>query len=172
MTVKNHILTTANIYLGSSIFLLPIQQFDMTQQNLFNLSLVGLFLGAIFPDIDESNSFILRWLRFSLPLKHRTITHNILVYLLTMIVVYYIDINIGLTIFVLGFGLGAILHILEDSVTNSGVNWALKPILNKFALLPKRFRFNTNSNFENFILFPLNLLIIFVLNYAYLILTL
>ena len=121
---------------------------------------IGIVIGALLPDIDEEHSYIGRRLFFiAAPLNaligHRTLTHNLFLYVPLLIFGYYYPSYISM-----GIAIGAMLHVLEDSVTNSGANWALRPLLSKFALLPKPLRFSTNGAFENFVYLPVMSIIV------------
>jgi len=158
MTVKSHVLTSISIGVMLPIMLYP----HILDSNSIYLYIFGVIFGALLPDIDESHSYIgKRLYLISLPLNkligHRTLTHNIFIYALIIYLGYHYHYHLLL---ITGIAVGAILHILEDSVTKSGVKWALKPILNKFVLLPRPLRFSTGGKFENFVYIPIITLIV------------
>ncbi len=153
MTAKNHVVTTITVVLIPIIFN-PSMLSYLSVDN-FALILSGVIFGSLLPDIDEPNSYIGRKVAFfseiaNSSVGHRTITHNLFVWILFGLYGYYF-----LNYFIIGMSIGAMLHILEDSATNSGVKWALKPLYTGFAILPKRFRFNTNGKFENYVYTPI-----------------
>lgn len=124
--------------------------------------MIGLVVGSLLPDIEESNSVVGRqfpllsdWLNKKI--GHRTYTHNILFYLLLFIFAYYKSLNSSQFIyfFLLGFSLGSILHSLEDCLTNSGVSNAMRPLLNNFVILKEKYRFSTDGVFENYVYYPI-----------------
>lgn len=159
MTAKSHTSTSLAIALSPIVFYYDID----IQSNIQYLMLyiAGVIFGSLFPDIDEENSSIARNVELiagtlNTLIGHRTLTHNIFIY--APVIIYgIVNFYTPIGVFVLAIGIGAILHILEDSITNSGVNWALKPLITKFALLPRQFRFQTNGNFESFVYFPLTM---------------
>ena len=156
MTAKSHV--TTSFAVGAMTPLLYNHEWLHTTAFLYYA--VGIVIGALLPDIDEEHSYIGRRLFFiAAPLNdligHRTLTHNLFLYIPLLIYGYYWHSYISL-----GIGIGAMLHVLEDSATNSGANWALRPILYKFALLPRALRFSTNGVFENFVYLPIVTIIV------------
>ena len=154
MTAKSHVITSLTVGL---IPILLIPEYMIYAKEFVLIYIAGVVLGSLFPDIDEENSSIGRKTIFissmlNKLIGHRTWTHNIFLYIPFFFLGVYINGYYG--VFIVGFSIGAVLHILEDSITNSGVNYALRPFLHKFALLPKRLRFKTNGNFENLIFYP------------------
>jgi len=150
MTAKSHIVTTFNIA-GMMPLILNNNWLLNTHEYYY---IAGVLFGALFPDIDEEHSYIGKKSYFfsfllNKVIGHRTLTHNLFIYM-PFVIYGYVKLNF----FALGFGIGAMLHILEDSITNSGVKWALKPFFNHFALLPKRLRFSTNGYFEKGVYLP------------------
>jgi len=163
MTAKSHVVTTFNIA-GMMPLILNNEWWLNTHEYYYYIA--GILFGALFPDIDEEHSYIGRKFYFIAVLLnravgHRTLTLNLFIYV-PFIIYGYIKPNF----FALGFGIGAILHILEDSITNSGAKWALKPFFNHFALLPKRLRFSTNGYFEKGIYLPI-VSVITIMQFAY-----
>lgn len=166
MTAKNHVATTL------SVVLMPmLADIQFLYNNVFVVSvfLAGVIFGSLLPDIDESNSYIGSKVAIFSSLAnsaigHRTITHNVFVWIIIGLYGYFSGV-----MFVVGLSIGAILHILEDSATNSGAKWAFKPLYSSFALLPKRFRFKTNGAFENYVYTPI-ITLVFVVEIAYLLL--
>lgn len=159
MTAKSHIVTNFNVAL-LPLSLYPDVIFYDGFHNQYYLFVAGVLFGSLLPDIDEPNSFLGKRVEFfskdlNSLIGHRTFTHNILLYLAIMSVsVYFIEPNYYEVFFVLGFCTGAILHIFEDSLTNSGVKNAMKPFIKNFIMMPKSLRFSTNGVFENFIYIP------------------
>jgi len=152
MTAKSHILTTVNIA-GLLPLILSNEEWWLNTHEYYYY-IAGILFGALFPDIDEEHSYIGRRFYFlsvilNKIIGHRTITHNLFVYIPFIIYGYMQSSYLSI-----GFGVGAILHILEDSVTNSGVKWALAPFFHHFVLLPKQLRFSTNGFFEKGVYIP------------------
>ena len=159
MTAKSHLTTTL------AIGILPLYLFKNELVYIFDyiaVYIIGLVIGSLLPDIEESNSVVGRkvpllseWLNKSI--GHRTHTHNILIYILIFLFAYYKSLHSSEFIFILliGFSLGSILHILEDCLTNSGVRGAMNPIIQNFVILKEKYRFNTDGKFENFVYYPI-----------------
>ncbi len=159
MTAKSHFTTTL------AIGILPLYFFRNEIVYMFDyvaIYVIGLVIGSLLPDIEESNSVVGRqvpllseWLNKKI--GHRTYTHNILFYLAILVFTYYQSLTSShfIYVFLIGFSLGSILHTLEDCLTNSGVSGAMKPLLDNFVILKKEYRFNTDSVFENYVYYPI-----------------
>ena len=170
MTAKSHVTSTL------AIGVLPIYFYGYEIFYIFDymaLYLIGLVVGSLLPDIEESHSYIGRkavWLssRLNKAIGHRKITHRITVYLPILFISYYMSLNSNnfFYIFLIGFSLGSILHSLEDCLTDGGVSEAMKPFIKNFVLLKREWRFNTNGKFENFIYYPI-ISIIFLTEVAF-----
>lgn len=97
--------------------------------------------GALLPDIDEPSSTIGKKFPYiAYPIKiffgHRTITHNAVVSIISNY------------IYLIAFGLGMFIHIMQDSMTYRGVRGAFFPFQKyyyNFVLLPRVFRFAVGS---------------------------
>lgn len=159
MTAKSHIVTNFNFAL-LPMLLFPDLIFSGGYHNQYYLFLAGVLFGSLFPDIDEPNSSLGRKVWFlskdiNLLIGHRTFTHNILLYLAIALFSFILmEFEHYEIFFIFGFCLGAIFHILEDSVTNSGVKKAFRPLFENFTLIPSYIKFKTDGNFENFIYIP------------------
>lgn len=160
MTAKSHVLTTLNV----AIIPLLMNPLMIYQNNIqeYYLFIGGVILGSLFPDIDESNSYIGKCFPLissstNFAIGHRTLTHNFFIWIFVLTYGFTTEIN-----FIVGIGFGAIFHIIEDSITNSGAKWALKPFPVNFILLPKKLMFDTNKKFENFIYLPVVTIILLV----------
>ena len=159
MTAKSHINTTL------AIGILPLYLYGDNIVYMFDyvaIYIIGLVIGSLLPDVEESNSLVGRqfpilsdWLNKKI--GHRTYTHNILFYLVIFVFAYYQSLTSSqfIYIFLIGFSLGSILHSLEDCLTNGGVSGAMRPLLNNFVILKEKYRFNTDSVFENYIYYPI-----------------
>ena len=159
MTAKSHINTTIAIGILPLYFIRNeiVFMFDYVA-----IYVIGLVVGSLLPDIEESNSVVGRqfpllsdWLNKKI--GHRTYTHNILIYLVIFLFAYYQSLTGSqfIYVFLIGFSLGSMLHSLEDCLTNSGVSGAMKPLLNNFVILKEKYRFNTDSVFENYVYYPM-----------------
>lgn len=166
MTAKSHLNTTL------AIGFIPLFYFRNELIYLIDyiaVYVIGLTIGSLFPDIDESRSSIGRKIPLisgfiNTTVGHRNLTHNFFVYIPLLVYAYYKGIHTyGLEwTLLIGFCIGAILHILEDCLTNSGVSNAMKPFLPNFVILGKKYRFNTNEKFENYVFYPIISLILIV----------
>lgn len=104
--------------------------------------------GALLPDIDEPSSTVGKKFPYiAYPIKiffgHRTITHNAVVSMIIIIFGY-----ISNYIYLIAFGLGMFIHIMQDSMTYQGVRGAFFPFQKyyyNFVLLPRVFRFAVGS---------------------------
>lgn len=165
MTVKSHVLASITIF--NSVYFTAFN-YDSTA---YMFILLGVVIGSVFPDIDEPNSFLGSKVKIvSIPtnffIGHRTLTHNILVYIVPMAVLWFYGMEDSYAkLLLIGFLTGAILHILEDAVTNSGVKGAMFPLVKNFSILPYKLRFSTGGIFERFVFLPL-LFILLVVQYA------
>jgi len=159
LTAKSHVLTSLAIAISPMI----VDGYYIVNNDMGTIAtyLASVVFGALFPDIDEERSYIgsrFKFLSKSLnrSIGHRTYTHNILVYLPLLFYGFYVESYI-----LFGFSLGAILHVLEDSITNNGVKGGLRPLFKKLAPLPKSLMFNTNMFFEKAVYLPLVTLLLF-----------
>lgn len=99
--------------------------------------LAATAVGASLPDIDEYNSTVSRKsiINFSLFLKHRGITHSLLGWLIFSGGLYYLmslllPVNVNFkeipdcwSSLWLGLVIGYLLHLIEDSFSQKGVQW-------------------------------------------------
>lgn len=159
MTAKGHVL------LALPFGLLMANSFGMENIELF-VFLALVATGALFPDIDESGSYIgrrfwfLTWLIKALSVfipafKHRGVTHFFLIPALLMLT------SVGLhNVWIGGFAIGWLMHTVGDLVTIGGINGYLYPLWpkQKIVLLPNGWRFYTGSFTEKFIIAFLMLL--------------
>lgn len=160
MLDKTHIVNSLAI---ASIPLVYNMKFDID----YALFLFFIALGSILPDIDEPNSFIGKRLQFlSYPINiffgHRTITHNILIFIALSIFLY-----IQNYIFLFAISIGILLHIFQDSITYQGIKNGLFPLQRlgyNFVLLPRIFRFAVGSLTE-YIIFVLSVIFLLIVIY-------
>ncbi|NGT68456.1 metal-dependent hydrolase [Clostridium perfringens] len=143
MMYKTHLTTSLNI----SIPVLALNN------ELSLLTLTGVSLGSLLPDIDTPYSFIGARLKIiSYPLsiffKHRGGLHSII----PIIIILWIGILLN-SKFILSVSLGYFLHLLGDTFSRSGVNW-FWPFSNKSIKIPiKLLTYKTGSIKEYVILF-------------------
>ncbi len=158
----------------------------VAQPTLPTMSLATVFvallanqLGGIAPDIDQPTAPFWR----NLPVGgffgrmitrmmggHRFITHSIVGVLLAGFLVHLllgilrpIMPNVQTDLVWWAFMIGMVSHLIMDSFTKEGVPWLL-PIPVKFGFPPlKKFRITTGKWVENFVIFPLLLLLAVVI---------
>jgi len=153
MTHHNHVTLSLNALL-CILILLCMMGYSINYSS-FGIVLAGVVLGSLLPDIDEKESFIGKRTLFisfifDRLFQHRGVTHYFFVPCLIFISSFYTD---GLTsLFLIGLSFGWLFHILGDLLTYGGIFNAFFPFGNKnkrFALLPTKFRFRTNSREEH-----------------------
>lgn len=76
---------------------------------------IGCYAGALLPDID-TKSKISFMLGFSLPIKHRTITHSLLFAVLIGFIGCFLSYGLGIGLFI-----GVLTHLFLDFFTGYGV---------------------------------------------------
>jgi len=152
MTAKGHIL-------------LAITPLIAINPDLYNNPyLIGASaLGAVLPDIDEPHSYIgkrlylISDLLHYIGIKHRTITHSL--YFPAIFFILGILFN---NIYLLAIGYGALLHLIGDSLTITGVP-LFYPNKTYFNLLPEPLRFKTNGSVEYLIILILIVIDFYIL---------
>ena len=163
MTFKTHVVSSLVVGIATAKYLGNYIGLHIHSDLEFSIYLFAVAFGAVFPDIDEPNSYIGRKFGifsqlFSTFFKHRGITHT------AIVILFYLGV---LSLFVLahysnplykiagiGFIIGNIGHILGDSSTKSGVP-LLYPLYNKnFGILPKQFRYTTGGVIEYLFVLP------------------
>ncbi len=168
MLAKTHIMSTM-LTGGIVSFAVPTES--------LNYFLAVLFIGSIFPDIDENGSYIGRRMIFvslvlSLFIKHRGITHTILILLVYALIgialhAHYMYGWISWT--TAGFILGNAIHIIGDMMTRSGVAILYPFYTGSLHLMPRPLRLRTGRIIEKAIVLPLFSLLM-GLTYYYLLL--
>lgn len=143
MLYRSHLVTSACIAI-------PVLQ---VTNELNYLTLAGVCLGALLPDIDEPKSFIGEKIPI-IPsivksiLGHRGITHS----LFAVGCVFFITF-ITRNPIVFGIFLGYFFHLVEDNFSVSGIKW-LTPFSNKSYKIPISFLiYKTGSLKEHLIFF-------------------
>ncbi len=123
--------------------------------------LVGIYIfilfGSVLPDLDEENSYIGRKLPLfsvitSSIFKHRTITHY---FFIPLIIVFFAFVSNGLNrILLLSLSFGVFMHDVGDMLTKGGIIGFFFPFFpnTRVALLPRFFRFYTDSITEYMII--------------------
>lgn len=143
-------------------------------RELLGIFMASVFLGSLFPDIDEPSSKIGRkFTGVSNLIKavfgHRGVTHFFIIpTIFTLVFLLFLPKNLNLAVAGAGFIIGYFLHILGDALTKSGIKNAFYPFFKGkvFALLPVKFRFYTNSAFERTLLLPTLVFIVSMEIYA------
>ncbi len=167
MMAKNHLLVTSAITIGISSY--SIISFSSNYH--FLIFYFSALLGCLLPDIDEKESYIGRKLLFisvfvSLFLKHKTLTHYLIVPVMLGCSGYYFFLGYSQLI-IYGLTLGILLHGFEDMVTNNGIRGYFFPFFNKtnIVLLPSFLRLETGGTVElslTYVIFlPLNFILVF-----------
>ncbi len=118
---------------------------------VFGVVIAGVIAGSLLPDIDEPESYIgKRFSALAEPINklfgHRGASHYLIVPFIIFVCAAFLSGTSSL--FLWGLGFGYLFHILGDMMTLGGVYNALFPFGNKskkYAILPKNFRFKTNS---------------------------
>lgn len=132
----------------------------------FGVLLAGVVLGSLLPDIDEPESYIgKRTLFIADVLKscfgHRGMLHRFIVPFSLLVVAIFLSLPYSL--FVFGVFFGYLFHILGDMLTKGGVKGVFYPfgsVERAYGILPKRFRFYTNSSIEKLLNFMLGIFLI------------
>lgn len=166
MTAKGHVMLAT-----TGILLVESQTRFLANMNLVDATIIVLayLIGALFPDIDESESYIGNKLKifsvvFSLFVQHRTITHYFILPLFIAIIGYsfFVPFSVEqLTIY--AFAAGILMHDMGDMLTKGGIVGFFFPLFSdtRVGLLPRALRFKTFSMQEYalivFILMPLNI---------------
>lgn len=147
---KTHLSTSLNIAIPTLAL----------NNELSLLTLTGVGLGSLLPDIDTPYSFIGARLKIiSYPLsalfKHRGGLHSIVP------IIFILNLGIFLNSkFILSISLGYFIHFLGDTFSQSGVNW-FWPFSNKKIKIPvKLLTYKTGSIKEYVILFVSILILI------------
>jgi len=166
MTLKGHInLAIFPFFLFNSID--SIYNINIASTSNLPISFyIGLIIGSFFPDIDEPNSYIGKKLSFlskfirKIGIKHRTLTHSIFFpFSLFFIIAFIPELDI---LFVRGFIIGIILHIIGDAITVSGVPILYPISKRRYFLLPSFLRFRVGSKVERIIIAMLIFINIFL----------
>lgn len=149
MLYRSHLVTSACIAI-------PVLQ---ATNELNYLTLAGVCLGALLPDIDEPKSFIGEKIPIIPSIVksifgHRGITHS----LLAVGGVFFIALIMRKPIF-FGMFLGYFLHLLEDNFSVSGIKW-LTPFSNKSYKIPVSFfTYKTGGLKEHLIFFIVSVIL-------------
>lgn len=169
MTAKGHMLLASSAALGSYCALqknIVGSSFDI-QAPYSIYAYISIIIGSLFPDIDEEHSYIGNKLKpisivISSLVKHRTLTHYLLLPLLLIVFGFYLE-NYTYKIIIYGFAIGMLLHDAGDMLTKGGIRGFFFPLFSskKIVLLPDILRFRTFSMQEYifiiFALIPLNI---------------
>lgn len=148
--------------LNASLLTLPYSLYFKEPNTLFIGFATASFVGTLFPDIDEPNSYIGRRTRglsdlINVIFNHRGITHFLIVPIAIFMLGYFTG-SILEQMIIYGFAFGWFTHIMGDGLTKGGVKYGLFPFGN-FALLPRALRFYTKSGTEYLLMFFMTLYI-------------
>jgi inner membrane protein len=167
MLARTHIVSSAAIAIPAFYIVAPnIESFSYYAP----LLLAGVALGAMFPDIDEPQSYIGRRLLpfstlLSLFIRHRTWAHSLVIWgvLFSVAVALWFfapQIPTPLLIGLIGFFAGGFLHILGDAMTCASVPGMFYPFKKKpIWILPSFMRFRVGSPLE-YVYFSIFLIIL------------
>lgn len=152
MLGKTHIINSLAITAGPLVFI-----DDLSLSINYIVFMMFVALGSILPDIDEPNSIIgSKFSIFSTAIKiflgHRTITHNLLLFSITLFLLF---VYLKESWFLIAINVGILLHILQDSITYQGIKNGIFPLQRfnyNFVLAPRFFRFAVGSVTEKIIL--------------------
>jgi len=152
MLGKTHIINSLAITSAPLVF---IDELSLTVNYIIFMIFVAI--GSIIPDIDEPNSilgrkFIVSSTTINIFLGHRTITHNLLLFSITLVLLL---IYLKEYWFLIALNIGILFHILQDSMTYQGIKNGIFPLQKfnyNFVLLPRIFRFAVGSITERIIL--------------------
>jgi len=166
MTVKGHILLASSLAYPLVDYIYNINSYGITSSEELTIYYFLILLGSITPDIDEPKSYIGRKLFFisnlfkQFGIKHRTITHWLIIPIILLLVGFYIH-----SYYLIAFSVGIFFHSIGDLITNTGIRGYLYPILpnTKIVLLPMFLRFDTFSITESI----LNVILTFLNLYLY-----
>lgn len=149
MLYRTHLVTSACISI-------PILQ---ATNELNYLTLAGVCLGALLPDLDEPKSFIGEKIPIIPSIiksifDHRGITHSLLAVGCVFLIAFIIKKPILFSI-----TLGYFLHLIEDNFSVSGIKWLI-PFSNKSFKIPiSFFTYRTGSLKEYLIFFAVSVIL-------------
>ncbi len=171
MTYKTH--TTFAVAVASPVAFLYYGEIN----EFFIIFMLALSVGSLAPDLDEEGSYLSRKIPifpmiFGLfGVTHRGITHRLISVIALSATAFMLIATENITSLfgesiVFGFTLGYLLHLCGDMFTKGGINQFFYPVSkSKGVLLPRKFRFYTNSFTEMIVL--ILLVIATVSEYAY-----
>lgn len=79
---------------------------------------VGYYIGVLLPDIDKDNSMISKMIHFSIPVRHRGITHSLWALVLMAVPLFFLP--AAVSPFIFGILAGMMVHLLIDSISTAG----------------------------------------------------
>lgn len=152
MTHKTHVVFSTNAFLLPALGYVYFANKPL-DMDIFNPLMAGVVLGSLLPDIDEPQSYIgKRTIFISNILKmvfgHRGATHYLIAPLSILIgSIFVYQYNTLYGYFVAGVAYGYLFHLFGDMLTISGIRRFFFPFgkNTSYGLVPKRFRFYTNS---------------------------
>lgn len=155
MTARGHVLL-------ASAFAYPVTAYAINSYDLRTAQIIyfSIIAGSLLPDIDEPNSYIGRkamLLSYFLKLigvKHRTITHWLILPISLVAIGYFIG-NVLFSQILYAIAFGVLLHDIGDMLTKGGIYGFFFPFFHKtkIVLLPEFLRFETFSFSEMIVVF-------------------
>ncbi|MDU7067186.1 MAG: metal-dependent hydrolase [Clostridium perfringens] len=148
---KTHLSTSLNIAIPALVL----------NNELSLLTLTGVGLGSLLPDIDTPYSFIASRIKIiSYPLsiffKHRGGLHSIA----PIILILSLGISLK-TKFLLSISLGYFLHLLGDTFSKSGVNW-FWPFSKKDIKIPVKILTYKTGTFKEYVILFVSIFILLI----------
>lgn len=168
MTAKGHVTLASVGALLTVKYVFLTHHYPTDDYELLVIFYASVIFGSLFPDIDESGSYIGRkFLAISIVtssfMKHRTFTHYLIFPALVFYSSFFVDV-LWQQYLIYGLALGILLHDAGDMLTKGGINGFFFPFFpkTKIALLPRVLRFYTGSVTEYIFIFFLMLCKLFL----------
>lgn len=125
---------------------------------------IGCTIGAIMPDIDSPKSLISSFIPFVSTIINRIFGHRKFFHSLSCLVLfdllffYIFSQNPFYIQFCIGFTLGYIIHLLQDTMTKGGAMWLFPFSMKKIALTNNKYNANFNWVINIFLIIIFTLL--------------
>ena len=164
MTVSTHVATALGVTTATMALVNHFAGYSIQTEHIAQF-IIFVLIGAVFPDIDEPESWIgKRTIIISHFIKflfgHRGMTHTLLstIIILAVPMVYSLfikEVDAHFMWMVYGFTTGWLMHSVGDAHTKGGIPIFLPFKKKKYHILPKTMRFKTNTWVEHMIYAPL-----------------
>ncbi|WP_242862365.1 metal-dependent hydrolase [Clostridium massiliamazoniense] len=131
------------------------------------LTLGGVAVGCLLPDIDTPGSFLGRRVKqlsllISSFTEHRRIVHSFVPIVMLLVAAILFK-----SIFILAISLGFLLHLVEDGFSKSGIRW-LQPFSDKSIVVPVEWmRYKTGEWKEHIILAVAIIILLIEIRYGH-----